>query len=246
MQHLQQERARYKKLYEDLVAKQRKQSFLGTDETGIISQSQQKNFDSGSFAGTLKQPLTSAKTVGVSYKDARNARKMKKAEETDQPIVTELIIEDNEDVFNRLNIRSRAFTTRGQSRPNSQLMEYSEESFPDTQNWTIKYDKLDAHKNPVFAMANLDHTLYSGSNKSLKIWDLNEMKLVSELSENLGLIKSIVICKERKILMAQSDKSILVWDLVGLTKIGEFRGHNDIKCMEIVAGDTMFAGTKGS
>lgn len=51
-------------------------------------------------------------------------------------------------------------------------------------------------------MANLDHTLYSGSNKSLKIWDLNEMKLVSELSENIGLIKSIAISKERKILMA--------------------------------------------
>ena len=37
-----------------------------------------------------------------------------------------------------------------------------------------------------------------------------------------------------------------MWDLVGLTKIGEFRGHNEIKCMEIVGGDTMFAGTKGS
>ena len=51
-----------------------------------------------------------AKTVAVSYKDARNARKMKKAEETgDQPIITELIIEDNnDDVFSRLNIRSRA------------------------------------------------------------------------------------------------------------------------------------------
>lgn len=169
----------------------------------MFLQSQQKTSDSLSFVGAQKHPLASAKTVTVSYKDARNARKLKKVEENgEQPVVTELILEDNnDDVFNRLNIRSRAFTTRGQSRPNSQLMEYSEESFPDTQNWTITCDKLDAHKNQVFAMANLDHQLYSGSNKSLKIWDLNEMKLVSELSENIGLIKSISVCKERKILM---------------------------------------------
>jgi len=72
------------------------------------------------------------------------------------------------------------------------------------------------------------------------------MKVVSELSENIGLIKAITICKDRKVLIASSDKSILVWDLVGLTKIGEFRGFNEIKCLEIVSGDTMFAGTKGS
>jgi len=38
----------------------------------------------------------------------------------------------------------------------------------------------------------------------------------------------------------------MVWELVGLTKIAEFKGHNEIKCLEIVEGDTMFAGTKGS
>jgi len=50
-----------------------------------------------------------AKTIGVSYKDKRNALKLKKAEETgDQPIVTDLLLEDtNEDVFNRLNLKNR-------------------------------------------------------------------------------------------------------------------------------------------
>jgi WD40 repeat protein len=71
------------------------------------------------------------------------------------------------------------------------------------------------------------------------------MQLVSELTENIGLIKAIAISKERKVLMAALEKSILVWDLVGLTKIGEFRGYNEIKCLEIVGGDTVFAGTKG-
>lgn len=80
------------------------------DETLISSQSLQKNIDNGSFVESFKQPLMTAKTVAVSYKDARNARKMKKAEEIgDYPIITELIIEDNnDDVFSRLNIRSRA------------------------------------------------------------------------------------------------------------------------------------------
>jgi len=72
------------------------------------------------------------------------------------------------------------------------------------------------------------------------------MKLISELNDGIGLVKAITICKERNVLIASSDKSIMVWNLVDLRKIGEFRGHNEIKCMEIVSGDTMFAGTKGS
>lgn len=51
--------------------------------------------------------MTTAKTATVSYKDARNARKLKKAEENiEAPAVTELIIDDNDDVFNRLNMRN--------------------------------------------------------------------------------------------------------------------------------------------
>lgn len=46
-------------------------------------------------------------------------------------------------------------------------------------------------------------------------------------------------------MLAASDKSLIVWDLVGLTRIAEFKGLNDIKCLETLDGNLMFAGTKG-
>lgn len=46
-------------------------------------------------------------------------------------------------------------------------------------------------------------------------------------------------------MLATSDKSLIVWDLVGLTRIAEFKGLNEIKCIEILDGTIMFAGTKG-
>jgi len=72
--------------------------------------------------GSLKQHVP-AKTTNVSYKDARNALKLKKAEKHGDQNLSELIIDEDDDVFNRLSFRSRAMTTRGKSRPNSQLLE---------------------------------------------------------------------------------------------------------------------------
>jgi len=51
-------------------------------------------------------------------------------------------------------------------------------------------DKLDAHKTQVYSLANLDHTLYSGSNKSLKMWDIDTMKAVTEIVD-VSIVKSI-------------------------------------------------------
>lgn len=57
------------------------------------------------------RPLTSAKTVALSYKDARNARKQKKAEGGNELPVPELFIEEDT-VFNRLSAKNRPITTR--------------------------------------------------------------------------------------------------------------------------------------
>ena len=69
------------------------------------------------------------------------------------------------------------------------------------------------------------------------------MKQTQELNDGLGLAKTIKVCSERNILVATSEKSIMVWSLQDLKKIGEFRGHSEIKCLEFVGGETMFAGT---
>ena len=75
------------------------------------------------------------------------------------------------------------------------------------------HDNFDAHKSPVYSLASHDQNLYSSANKSIKIWDLNNMRLISEISESLGQVKAIKICKERNILIASSDKSIMIWNL---------------------------------
>lgn len=77
----------------------------------MVGLSQMKSSDSNAQL-TQSRPLTSAKMTTVNYKDARNARKQKKAEEiTDQP-ATELIFEEDFNVFERLNARGRAFTAK--------------------------------------------------------------------------------------------------------------------------------------
>lgn len=57
---------------------------------------------------------------------------------------------------------------------------------------------------------------------------------MSEIVENLGLVKTLKVCKERQILFAASEKSIVVFNLQDQKKIGEFRGHSEIKCLELV------------
>jgi hypothetical protein len=46
------------------------------------------------------------------------------------------------------------------------------------------------------------------------------MASVSEFTDLGSVVKSIAIFKNRKLLIVANDKSINVWDLVGLTKIG--------------------------
>ena len=79
-------------------------------------------------------------------------------------------------------------------------------------------EKQDAHKTSVLALANLDNHLYSSAQKSVKIWNIQNMSLVSELL--IPSVKSILIYKKRRLLIMSADKQIMFWDLVGLTKIG--------------------------
>lgn len=77
------------------------------------------------------------------------------------------------------------------------------------------FDKPDAHKSPVTAITSLDSHLYSGANKCLKVWDIKTMQCVNEIVKDIGVgcVKSIVIQKQRKLLIATSGKDIMMWDL---------------------------------
>ena len=73
------------------------------------------------------------------------------------------------------------------------------------------------------------------------------MASVSEFTDLGSVVKSIAIFKNRKLLIVANDKSINVWDLVGLTKIGQYNAPNEIKCLQLADNeDILFAGTKGT
>lgn len=53
--------------------------------------------------------------------------------------------------------------------------------FEDDYNWKCTSNKENAHNAQICGVATYGNQLYSTSNKSLKIWDLESMKLLSDL-----------------------------------------------------------------
>jgi len=95
-------------------------------------------------------------------------------------------------------------------------------------------------------LANYDNQLYSGSAKYLKVWDLQQMREINSIHQDISIIKSIKVCQERKLLIAASSNQIIMWDLASLIKVGDYKCPNEVKCLQVVNGDYLFAGTKGS
>ncbi len=80
------------------------------------------------------------------------------------------------------------------------------------------------------------------------MWDVENMQLVSDISQNSGMIKCMTIWKEKNILLTASEKVILLWDLISLTQVGTLRAHKDeIKAMSVSPdGNLMFSAGRGS
>ena len=55
-------------------------------------------------------------------------------------------------------------------------------------------------------MTSVGNQLYSAAARSLKIWDVSQMKLLSDLSDRIGVIKAIAFWKERNLLMTAAEK----------------------------------------
>ena len=97
-------------------------------------------------------------------------------------------------------------------------------------------------------MTSVGNQLYSAAARSLKIWDVSQMKLLSDLSDRIGVIKAIAFWKERNLLMTAAEKQIMMWDVVSLTNVGTLKGFKEeIKALHFVPEkQLLFAGSKGS
>lgn len=108
--------------------------------------------------------------------------------------------------------------------------------------------KESAHNGQVSAIATCGNCLYSTSNKNLKIWDLDEMKCVSDISAHSGYIKCLKVWDKHSYLLTASDKTVMVWDLISLTNVFTFKYHKDeIRAVEVSScGKYMISAGKGS
>lgn len=71
--------------------------------------------------------------------------------------------------------------------------------------------------------------LISSSTKSLKIWDLDQTKIIADLSgpHLPGLVKYILVDPERSIMLTACEKSVTIWDLVAINVVCSLKGHKD-------------------
>ena len=61
------------------------------------------------------------------------------------------------------------------------------------------------------------------------------MKLLSDLSDRIGVIKAIAFWKERNLLMTAAERQIMMWDVVSLTNVGTLKGFKEeIKALHFV------------
>lgn len=97
-------------------------------------------------------------------------------------------------------------------------------------------------------MTSVGTHLYTSANKSLKIWDVETMRYISDLPEKIGLVKAIAFWNERNLLLTAAEKVIMMWDVISLTTVGKFTGFKEeIKALQLVpSSDLMFAASKGT
>jgi len=112
----------------------------------------------------------------------------------------------------------------------------------------MAHDKQDAHKSRVHCMTAVGNQLYSTADKSLKIWDIETMKYVSDLPEKIGLVKAIAYSKEKNLLITAAERTIMLWDVISLTNVGYMKGYKEeIKALQLVPGtELLFAASKGT
>lgn len=57
--------------------------------------------------------------------------------------------------------------------------------------WNCDLSIENAHLGPIYSIATLENQLYTCSKKSLKIWDIDTMSCISDITAHNGIIKSL-------------------------------------------------------
>ncbi len=78
--------------------------------------------------------------------------------------------------------------------------------------------KIDAHNSAILSMTAHANILISTGTKSLKIWDLETSKIISDLSgpHLSSFVKYVMVDPERRLMFTACEKNITIWDLVTL------------------------------
>lgn len=108
--------------------------------------------------------------------------------------------------------------------------------------------KIDAHGSGVLAVAAHEGCLISTASKSIKVWDLETRKLISELAgpQVLGSVRYVSIDPERRLFYTACEKLVTIWDLTTLEARGTLKSHRDEVRVINQYQDYLFTGGKGS
>lgn len=93
--------------------------------------------------------------------------------------------------------------------------------------WNCDFSVENAHNGPIYSIATMENQLYTCSKKSLKIWDIDTMDCISDIAAHGGVIRSLCVLPEQKLLASASDKVIMLWDLVSLTNVATLKAHQE-------------------
>ncbi|KAL4483969.1 hypothetical protein ABPG72_013975 [Tetrahymena utriculariae] len=116
--------------------------------------------------------------------------------------------------------------------------------------FSCKYECLakinDAHTGQVFCVESHENFLFSTSVKSLKIWDLETLKCVSDIQAHNHFVKGLAILEQEKWIATACDKYINIWDMISMQKVCTLTGHNvDIKQLYVDQNHILYSAGKG-
>lgn len=112
--------------------------------------------------------------------------------------------------------------------------------------WSCDLTVENPHNGPIYSVASLENQLYTSGKKSLKIWDIDTMTCISDIAAHSGIIKSLCVLPEQKLLASASDKVIILWDLVSLTNVATLKAHKgDINVLKRGSSILVSGGASG-